>query len=91
MFRPRILHFHEVYKNKLFIEVNFICIRIAVISKKNICWKHATRSKTGFRSLNAIWMMKSKNVLQIHILLDLFSSWTGIPDEENVCFNLGNK
>lgn len=34
MFRPRILHLHEVYKNKLFIEVNFICIRIAVISKK---------------------------------------------------------
>lgn len=50
MFQPTILHLHEVYKNKLFIEVNFICIRIAVISKENICWKHATRSKTGFRS-----------------------------------------
>lgn len=60
MFRPRILHLHEVYKNKLFIEINFICIRIAVISKENIFWKHATRSKTGFRSLNASWVMQSK-------------------------------
>ena len=34
MFRPRILHLHAGYKNKLFIEVNFICIRIAVILKK---------------------------------------------------------
>lgn len=35
--------------------------------------------------------MESKIVLQFHILIDMFSFGIGIPDEENVCFNLGNK
>lgn len=84
-------NYDRVFKNKLYIKFNFISIRIAVISKRHIWWKHATRYETGFRSLNAKRIMKSKIGLTFHMLLDMFSSRIGISDEKNVCFNLGNK
>lgn len=35
--------------------------------------------------------MKSKIGFQFHTLLDMFASRIGIPGEENMYFNLGNK
>lgn len=45
---------HEGYKNKLFIEVNFICIRIAVISKIFAAENMLQEVRQALESLSAI-------------------------------------
>jgi hypothetical protein len=59
LFWQKLYHYHVVnVKNRLFNVINFISKKIAVICKRQICRKHATRYKISFKVLKATRTMK---------------------------------